>query len=323
MIRILLFQPATGELRTGDADLVEAWRQSADAVLWLDLAGNDLDMERRLLVERLGLHPMAVQDAQSRRHPPKLETFDEHVFILLKGLGPDREAFEYGTIQLALFVGERLLVTRRSDASPSVESLWQAVLQTPALMVRGPGGLALQLARLMGERYLGKLISLEPRLEELEQAMLDRPDDAMLAELTGYKTELRKFRRGLLYHVQLFSTLRQQQPGAFAGAREHEINDVYEQQERANSLATLYYELASDLIEGYISLASHRLNHIMKVLTIVTAIFVPLGFLAGIYGMNFENMPELHSQSGYFILLGIMSAIATALMLLFRRMRWL
>lgn len=323
MIRALLFLPATGELRAGDESLVQVWREHADALLWLDMVGNEKDGERRLLVDGLGLHPMAVQDAQSPRHPAKLETFDDHVFILLKGLGADRDAFEYATIQLALFVGERLLVTRRSDVSPSVESLWRAVLQSPELMLRGPAGLVLQLARMMGERYLGKLIALEPRLEELEQAMLEHPDDAMLSELTGYKTELRKFRRGLMYHVQVFTTLKNQQPSPFSELREHELNDVYEQQERASSLATLYYELAFDLIEGYISLASHRLNHIMKLLTIVTAIFVPLGFLAGIYGMNFENMPELHSSSGYFILLAIMSAIAVILLFLFRRMRWL
>ena len=103
----------------------------------------------------------------------------------------------------------------------------------------------------------------------------------------------------------------------------HELNDVYEQQERAGSLTDLYYELASDLIDNYISIASHHLNQIMKVLTIITAIFVPLGFLAGIYGMNFEYMPELHTPSGYFILLGVMFSIAVTLLLLFRKKRWL
>ena len=98
---------------------------------------------------------------------------------------------------------------------------------------------------------------------------------------------------------------------------------MYEHQERAGSLASLYYELASDLIDSYISIASHRLNQIMKVLTIITAIFVPLGFLAGIYGMNFENMPELHSRSGYFILLSVMAGIAVTLLAIFRKIRWL
>jgi magnesium transporter len=108
----------------------------------------------------------------------------------------------------------------------------------------------------------------------------------------------------------------------FSDALEHELNDVFEQQERANSLTTLYYELASDLIESYISIASHRLNQVMKILTIITAVFVPLSFLAGIYGMNFENMPELHSASGYF-LLGVMAGIALLLLFIFRKMRWL
>jgi magnesium transporter len=104
---------------------------------------------------------------------------------------------------------------------------------------------------------------------------------------------------------------------------EHEQLDVYEHLERIASLSSLLHDLAADLIDGYISVASHRLNQIMKVLTIVTAIFVPLGFLAGIYGMNFENMPELHSPWGYYGLLSVMGLIAGGLLLVFKRKRWL
>jgi len=103
----------------------------------------------------------------------------------------------------------------------------------------------------------------------------------------------------------------------------HELRDVFEHQERANSLASLYYEVSSDLTEGYISLASHRLNNIIRVLTIITAIFVPLSFLAGVYGMNFEYMPELKSHLGYFAVLTVMATVAVTLILLFRRNRWL
>ena len=81
--------------------------------------------------------------------------------------------------------------------------------------------------------------------------------------------------------------------------------------------------MCGDLVEGYISLSSHRLNNTMKVLTIITAIFVPLSFLAGLYGMNFDNMPELHFRYGYFVVLGLMALVATAMITLFRRIRWL
>ena len=319
----MLYNPATQELKRGAIELLDEWQGRQDTVLWVDFANQEPQQEKRILIERFGLHPMAIQDAQRERHPPKMEPFDDHVFILLKGLGRETPDFTFETIQIAIFVGKRFLVTRHSDNSPSIDRLWQEVERDQTLFARGTDALALRLSRIIVDRYLKKLLILEPRIEALEQEMVSNPRDEILAELTGYKTHLRKFRRVFLYHVQIFSKLAAHQPPGIGAERLHEINDVYENQDRANSLSTLYNEIASDLIDGYISLASHRLNNIMKILTIITAIFVPLGFLAGIYGMNFENMPELHSRAGYFILLGVMAGIATVLLIIFRRRRWI
>ena len=323
MIRTLLYQPATQEIIIGNEELLSVWQQQPDAILWADFFDNEPEVERHTLVEHFGLHPLAIHDAQRSRHQPKIEPFDNHVFILLKGLGPDRDTFEFETIQIALFIGERFLVTRHSARSSSIDGLWQTVQQDRALIEGGPDFLALRLARLSVDRFLNRLLTLEPRLEDLEQEIVTHPQDEILSELMGYKTSLRKFRRVLLYHQQIFLDLMNRLPPQVKPGRIHEIKDVHEHQERASSLATLYYEVSSDLIDGYISLASHRLNNIMKILTIVTAIFVPLSFLAGIYGMNFENMPELKSRSGYFVLLSVMGVIATILLLVFRRRRWL
>jgi magnesium transporter len=110
----------------------------------------------------------------------------------------------------------------------------------------------------------------------------------------------------------------------FVGKSErHEFNDLFEHTERLTSFTALYKELADDLMNGYISMSSHRLNQIMRVLTVVTVIFLPLTLLAGIYGMNFEYMPELNVKHAFFIMLGTMVAIVTGLLLLFRKMRWL
>ena len=323
MIRTLLYQPATGRVTAGHEELLSAWKQEPDTLIWADLSDNDPDAELKLLVEHFGFHPLAIHDAQRTRHQPKLERFDDHVFILLKGLGPEREDFEFETIQIAMFVGARFLVTRHSAPSHSIETLWQSALQDGSHMAAGPDSIALRIARISIDRFLARLMSLEPRLEDLERDIVAQPKDDILTELMGYKTDLRKFRRVLVYHQQVFFELMNTPPPQVRPERVHEIKDVYEHQERASSLATLYYEVSSDLIEGYLSLASHRLNNIMKILTIVTAIFVPLSFLAGIYGMNFEYMPELKSHTGTFVLLGVMAAIATALLLVFRRRRWL
>jgi magnesium transporter len=323
MIRTLLYRPANGEMTTGGEELLAAWQQDGEAIVWADFADNDPEQERRVLGETFGLHPLAIQDAQRSRHQPKIEAFTDHAFILLKGLGADSDEFEFATIQLALFVGARFLVTRHSGPSPSIDRLRREQEQSNALISSGSDALALRLARISIDRYLHRLLTLEPRLEDIEREIVEHPGDQILAELMGFKTDLRKFRRVLHYHVGVFDELLNDPPRQIRPQLAHEIKDVHEHQERASGLATLYYEVASDLIEGYISLASHRLNNIMKILTIVTAIFVPLSFLAGIYGMNFEYMPELHSRSGYFILLGVMSAIATTLLVVFRKQRWL
>ncbi|MCK7592265.1 magnesium/cobalt transporter CorA [Pseudomarimonas salicorniae] len=323
MIRTVLFRRHDQSLVFGGEELIAQWQAEPDSLLWADFFEHDPEQERQLLLQRFGLHKLAIQDAQRDRHQPKIETFPDYVFILLKGLGPDTGSFEFGTIQIALFIGQRFLVTRHSGPSSSIERLLAEVKEDPATCAAGPDAMALRLSRISVDRYVQRLMTLEPRLEVLEQEITENPNDELLSELTGYKTDLRKFRRVLLYHVQVFDELRQHPPAQVRADHVHEIRDVFENQERASSLATLYYEVATDLSEGYISLASHRLNNIMKVLTIVTVVFVPLSFLAGVYGMNFENMPELNSRFGYFVLLGLMAAIAVTLLYVFRRRKWL
>jgi magnesium transporter len=323
MIRTLLYHTVSGKLSAGGEELLSRWQQEPETMLWADFTDEPQDREQQALEASFGIHALAIQDAQRERHPPKLESFDDYSFLLLKELSPNPETFDFASLQLALFVGERFLITRHTLASPGVDQLFAEAAGNTARFGQGMGALAIRLCRIVVDRYLKILLELEPRLEELERVLMENPDDTILAELLGYKTELKKFRRVFLYHEQMFRELRSRPFPALGADIAHQVTDVYEQQERAGSLAGLYYEMASDMADGYISVASHHLNQIMKILTVVMSIFIPLSFLAGIYGMNFENMPELHSPSGYFILLGVMGLIALLLLTLFRRKRWL
>ena len=320
MIKADLF--IAGKLMSGGEELIELWRREPDSIIWLDLFEIEAVTEEKLLRSEFRIHPLAIQDAQRDRHPPKIESFDNYTFILLRGLSADSKEIDFKTIQLALFIGKNFLITRHSGQSLSINRLHEIVEQDLESYCSG-SKLALKLCRLVALRFLDVLLQLESRLEELEMLIVEKPDDSMLAELIQYKSDLNRMHRFATYHEQLFRLLKDRDFSGFTEKTRHEIIDVWEQQERTQSLSQLYYETASDLIDGYISVASHRLNKIMKVLTIVMAVFVPLSFLAGIYGMNFENMPELHSKSGYFILLSIMAAIATLLLIIFRRIKWL
>jgi magnesium transporter len=322
MVQIELYHPGHKTVVQGGIELLEGWRRDQSTHLWIDIDGPlDKDMEG-VLEQTFGLHALALQDASRDRHPPKLEVFDDHSFLLFKGLSATSVDIDFSTIQIAIFVGERFLVTRHSGPSPSLDRLREEYEAQPANFAN-PGSLFVRFGRIMVQRYLRILLALESELELKEQKLVRSPNDAILSELILYKGDLTRMRRIFHYHTEIMAALKGGLLPGFIADHEHLLNDLYEQQERATSLAGLYYQLASDLIDGYISVTSHRLNQIMKVLTIITAIFVPLSFLAGIYGMNFENMPELHSRSGYYVLLSFMALVAAILISVFKKKRWL
>ena len=323
MIRVQLFDPISQSIEIGGAELIERWVSNTSLKIWVDLQDNALKKESLLLEETFGLHPLAIEDAQKLRHPPKLERFDDVIFLLLKGLDADSENIDFGTIQVAIFVADRFLITRHSNKSLSTDALWRKVSSNNKIWNQGTQTLALDLVRLIVDRYLDVLLKLEPRLDELEDEIQANPKDTLLHELSDYRSRLKKMRRYLTYQVQLFGELKGSTDYPIEKSLEHDIIDIYERLERASSLANLYSELATDLIDSYISLASHHLNNIMKILTVVTVVFVPLTFMAGIYGMNFEHMPELHYEHGYYFLLSMMILLAVILLFVFRKVKWL
>jgi magnesium transporter len=328
VIRTLALNAAGDRIVSGDENAITAWQQArargASALLWVDVSAEPPEQEAQLLCEVFGVHELAVQDAQRVRHPPKIERFDNNLFIILKGLDAQSETTDFDTIQISIFAARDFLLTRHEERSLSIDRLWAQLSEHPAVAHAGALALALRIARYVVDRYVAVLHRLEQRLDALEEQTLAEPRDELLFELARYRAQLTRLRRVLAYHAQVFGMGRADLDVDFEGRKlKHEVNDVIEQLDRASNLATLYYDLCADLMSSYISLASHRLNGIMKVLTIITAIFVPLSFVAGVYGMNFEHMPELHSRYGYYFVLALMLALATSLLVAFRMRRWL
>lgn len=321
MIKTRLFDPITQNTTSGGPELIEIWKDSESSVLWLDFNAAESGIEKTLLLE-MGIHKLAVEDAQRKRHPPKIEEFSDYVFLLFRGLDASTNGMEFATIQLAVFVGERFLITRHNKPSSSVDWLSGQVDERPELMSKGSGAMATILGNRLVRRYVEILLELEPRLDELEDEMREKPDDELLAELTRYKSRLRHMARIANYHKAMADQLKQSPPVFIGENLTHEIVDLYEQIERTESLASLYYNITNDLTDGYLALSSHRLNRVMQFLTVITVIFVPLTFLAGIYGMNFDYMPELAYRRSYFILLGVMFIMAVTQLILFRKKGW-
>lgn len=283
MIKTMLYDRKTGETRWGDAALITAWAENPDLWIWADFFDEEPGHESRLFHESFGLHQLVIADAQRERHPPKLEGFDGYFFLLIHGLGAMTSGADYHTIQIACFVSDRFLVTRRKAESVSIDAVWGEAGDGKLDVARGSAHILYRIIWRVTDRYTSLIEGVEGTLDVMEDEMFENPRDALLEELIGFGRNLK----------------------------------------RLASLTALYRDLTDDLMNGYISVTSHRLNQIMKVLTVVTVIFLPLTLMVGIYGMNFEYIPELKIQYAYFILLGVMAAIAITLLLIFRKMRWL
>jgi magnesium transporter len=320
MIRFTLCR--NGKAMEGGRELLDAWRAEPSCWLWIDLQDEPELAEKRLLVDELGLDGHAVTEAQRPRHPPGFEAYPEYIYLLSKPLTSESEDLEFATLQLAIFASDRLLVTRHSRHSRYIDMLHRRFAEEGCAN-ESPLSVTAAIARRISDRYGKILLNLEHRLDEIEDQLFDSRTDRLMQELVAYNTALRKMRRILAYHTNAFRALRDSFDRNSSPQWQEEFDDIHSLMERFHSLAELYQNVITDLVEGYISLNAHHLNQIMKVLTIVTVVFVPLSLLVGIYGMNFENIPELKSPYGYFILLGVMFSIATGLLFLFRRVRWL
>lgn len=312
-----------GRIKHGGHELVPFWQAHPDSFIWLDVEGESAENER-LILRELNCHPLAIEDVQRFRHPPKTETFAQHTLVLYRGITQFNDDLTIEQQTIALFAMQRGLISVHAKPSTAIEYWWDQVV--PSNLLRSPGFLACRIMHYSVGRYVEKILEFEPRLNELEDFMQDNPSDDVMKELIAYKSRLRKLKRIFSYHEKLVYNLLKHTPIKLVeeeGEIEHALQDLYERCERLNSLTAMYFDLCGDLIEGYLSISSHNLNKTMQFLTVITCILGPLTFLVGIYGMNFDFMPELHWRYGYMFVWALALMIVAGSVWFFRRRRWL
>ena len=307
----------------GGEELIDTWRESTDSYLWLDIDSHDKEQEL-LLLKKMGCHSLAIRDAQRDRHPPKIELFKDYIFMLYRGIYQPEDNLLFEHLQISMFVGTNILITSHAKNSISIEHLFGA--EGENYLGKSPMTLALRIFHYSCGIYLKNLFEFEEKLETIEDQFQLGGDDKMMQEITLYRSRLIKLKRTFSYQSNIGSELKilvTDDTAIINQAELHTVIDVHERIERLLSLSQMHYDICSDLINGYLSIASHQLNATMRVLTVITAIFIPLGFLAGVYGMNFDYIPELKVTHGYFYLLGFMAFLATILIVFFKKKRWL
>jgi magnesium transporter len=320
-VRLSRFGPG---VLTHPATEAEALADGAGA-LWVEVEGLADQTRIEGICALLGLHPLTVADIFSTGQRPKTELYDSYVHVVLR---QPRGGAAYEDEQLTLILGDGFVLTVQESDSACFDPVRQR-LETGGPRIRDSAGyLAYALIDAVIDAYFPVLEGFGDRTEALEDRILAAPDDGMIGEVHILRRELLALRRTLWPQRDAVSALlRHDVPFIDDNLRTY-LRDCADHSFQLMDMLEVYREVAQGLVDLHLSALSNRMNEVMKVLTIIATIFIPLSFIAGLYGMNFDtsspwNMPELGWRLGYPFALGIMAATAVALLLFFRRKGWL
>ncbi len=291
-------------------------------LLWLDLE-DPTPEEAEVLKTHFKFHPLTIEDTLIDVQYPKLDFYPDYVFIVLHGINYLASTREFTTAEIDVFLSAQFLVTHHDHRMRSVRSVRERILQDPQTMDQGLDFVLHSLLDRMVDNYFPELEKMEDRIEELEGEIFGTPGRESLLRIFDLKREILHLKRIVYPQREVFHRLSRDEIVFIRPSTRLYFRDIYDSLFRMTDTADSYRDLLSGLLDAYLSSVSNSLNEVMKVLTMISTIFIPLSFVAGVYGMNFNNMPELEWKYGYYLVIGIMSAVAFIMIWFFRRKQWL
>ncbi len=326
MFTLHAFHPTRGHWTEASLEALAGLRADPEVTLWLDLE-SPTEQESRVLAEVFHFHPLAIEDALQDYGHPKIDTFDDHVFMIVHGIDFGKlnleKSMDIGTLELDIFVGDRYMVTHHGDpAVRSIRELHKDVCEPghrPWVSVR----LLHRLLDRLVDNFLPVMDQVGAKLEILEDQIIHNPVPDLLEKVLEAKKSIQKIRRMTAHQRLILESLARGHLELIPRESLAFFRDIYDHFVRVADLAEAYREGAQSAVEAYLSMSANKTNEIMKVLTQISTVMLPLTFIAGIYGMNFDSMPELRWVYGYPFAVGLMVVTAAGLLIWFRRRHWL
>ena len=295
-----------------------------NTVTWINVDGlHDLSLMKEI-GDTFELHPLLLEDILNTGQRPKLEEFENCLFLVVKMLRYDKEKQMIISEQLSMVLGQTFLLTFQEQPGDVFEPVRKRIRkQNARIRASGIDYLAYALLDCVVENYVFIVERLGEQIEDMEEEVLKKADSAVMEKINAFKHEMnfirktvRPAREAIIQLSKLDSEMIHDQTIPF-------LKDLQDLVTQAAEAIDVYRDMLSDHLNLYNSVVGNRMNDIMKVLTIFAAIFIPLTFIAGIYGTNFEYLPELKFKYSYFVFWGVMIFVAAAMLLFFRKKKWL
>ena len=361
MIHVVRWHASTGRAERVSFDALPPTHAelSPQDVVWIDLAGPSPEEEEQVLGRFLSVHPLTLEDVTKPRrepdqgaHLPKVEEFPDYLFVVVNplprlppsalagddGIGPASDplpppAGRFGSrhshvsdlvrTQLSAVLTPRILITHHYDAMPCVFDGQAYLARHGEKLLRGPDYIFHLLLDGVVDEYAPVVDRIGEQLDRLEVGMFRRPTPRVLARLLRVKRDVSYLRKTLILEREVLARLIR---GEFALVEDREIvyyRNVYDHLGRYTDLIESAREMVSDLMQTHLAAVSNKLNEIMKVLTMISTVVLPMTLIAGVYGMNFDHMPELRWGMGYPFALGLMTLTGIVSFVLFKWKKWI
>jgi magnesium transporter len=284
---------------------------------WADFV-SPTDDETNLLRTHFRFHELSIEDCLEHLERPKLDYYESYHFFVTHAL--DQDALE--PIEVDFFVGGNYLVSFCKRDLPEVELTRKKVLAGSSQLQQGPVYIAHLILDKIVDCYFPVVYRLEDSLDEINREITAGRMDRLIDRVFEIRTDLLKMRHIVNSMKELL--YRTVSSGRLEGFRgyERKFSDIYDHLLKLSDIIDSNREMTADIRENYVSINSHRMNRIMTFFTVITSVFIPLTFIVGVYGMNFDVMPELRWKYGYFCVLGLMVLIGILLLLWFKRKGW-
>lgn len=305
------------------ADDAAAYRDTRRTA-WIHVDGvHRVDLVSRL-GECFGLHSLVLEDVLNTNQRPKLDQMEGYLYLVFRLLTWDEAAGDMRSEQVSLILGPRYVLSFAERTSTVFDPLRDRIRQgVGRIRKSGADYLAYALLDVVVDHYFVVLEKLDEEIENLETGLAANPTPAMLAALNRLKRQALFLRKSVWPLREAIASLQRRDSPLIAESTGLYLRDLYDHVVHVIDTIETLRDMLSGMLDIYLSSVSNRMNEVMKLLTVISTIFIPLTFLCGVYGMNFKHMPELDFDYGYEVFWGVMLLVALLLVAFFRRKRWL
>ncbi|UCF44535.1 MAG: magnesium/cobalt transporter CorA [Planctomycetota bacterium] len=298
--------------------------KATPTVTWINIDG----LHHVETIEKLGkefeLHPLILEDILNTTQRPKCEDFDKYIFIVLKMLSHDEVEGGLKAEQVSMVLNRNFVISFQEEVGDVFEQIRDRLRKSKGRIRRmGADYLAYALIDAVVDNYFVILEKFGEKIESMQEQLVADPSEKTLQQIHSLKREMIFLRKSIWPLRELINGLQRTESALVTDATNIYLRDVYDHTIQIIDTIESFRDAVSGMLDIYLSSISNRMNAVMKVLTIIATIFIPLTFIAGIYGMNFKYMPELELRWGYAVALAVMVVVAILMLIYFRRKKWL